>query len=528
MNGEPASLPGESDGALDEDDSSPPVDRRDVLRALGVAGLATVAGCASPGSPSSGGGGGSSGDGALNGATGSTEGSSRGTPPNGNANKTVNVSASAGTVTPGPNAESTNWLYGGSFPGQPIRVREGDVLRADVTNQLPEGTTVHWHGVPVPNSMDGVPGLTQKPIENGETFTYQYRAEPAGTYFYHSHVDLQLDRGLYGPLVIEEENPHVEYDRDYVVIFDDYLSGEPRPLSKSGGSSGNGGGMMGGGSNGGGMMGNQMGGGGGGPGGMMGDRRPPYVGLLANGRLPADPPRFEVREGERIRLRFVNASSATIFGVRTAGHRMNITHADGRPVEPTTVDSFVFGSGERYDAVVKADNPGVWEIRADAREGNEPPARGVLAYEGVSGSPRAPSSSGRRLRYNDLHAVDPLSLSGRPDRTFDLTLSGGMGRSYTWTIDGQTYPDADPLHISRGDHVRVRMTNHSPVPHPMHLHGHFFGFSDLVKDTVLVPGHMGSVTFDFRADNPGDWLFHCHNLYHLEAGMARVFSYTDG
>ncbi len=503
-------------------DPSPSVDRRTVLSALGAAGLATVAGCASQ-TPSGGGDGGSSGDGTPNGATGSTGGSSQGTPPNERADQTVNLTASAGTVTPGPDAKSTNWLYGGSFPGQPIRVREGDVLRADVTNELPEGTTIHWHGVPVPNEMDGVPGLTQKPIENGETFTYQYRAEPAGTYFYHSHVGLQLDRGLYGPLIIEEKDPHVEYDREYVVLFDDYLSGEPRPLSESGGSSGSGGGMMGGG--GGGMMSNQMGGGGGG--GMMGDRRPPYAGLLANGRLPANPPRFEVREGEKVRLRFVNASSATIFRVRTAGHRMNITHADGRPVEPTTVDSFIFGSGERYDAVIEADNPGVWEVRADAVDGSEPPARGVLAYEGASGSPRAPSSSGRRLGYDDLHAVDPLSLSGRPDRTFDLTLSRGGG-SYTWTIDGQVYPDADPLRINRGDHVRVRMTNHSPVPHPMHLHGHFFKFSDLVKDTVLVPGHMGSVTFDFRADNPGDWLFHCHNLYHLEAGMARVFSYTDG
>ena len=490
------------------DGSPPSVERRDVLRTLGAAGLTTVAGCESPEPPSDDGE--SGGDGTTNGATRSTGEPVQGTPPNGDADVTVNLSASAETVTPGPNAESTNWLYSRSFPGRPIRVREGDVLRVDVTNRLPERTTVHWHGVPVPNRMDGVPGLTQQPIANGETFSYRYRAEPAGTYFYHSHVGLQFDRGLYGPLIIEETDPHVEYDREYVVMFDDYLPRTPQPLSESGGSSG--GGMMGGGS---------------GDGGMMGDRRPPYAGLLANGRLPADPPRFEVREGERVRLRFVNASSATVFGVRTAGHRMTITHADGRPVEPTTVNSFVFGSGERYDAVVEADNPGVWEIRADALDGDESPARAVLAYAGASESPRAPAASGRQLSYGDLRAVNPLSLSGQPDRTFDLTLARGGG-SYTWTIDGQTYPDADPFRVSRGDHVRVRLTNHSPVPHPMHLHGHFFEFSNLVKDTVLVPGHMGSVTFDFRADNPGDWLFHCHNLYHLEAGMARVFTYADG
>jgi FtsP/CotA-like multicopper oxidase with cupredoxin domain len=498
------------------DDSSPTVGRRNLLRALSAAGVATVAGCSSRVSPNGGDGdGGSNGAGSTGGSSESERGDASRTPQSGDADQTVSVSASAGTVTPGPNEESTNWLYGGSFLGRPIRVREGDVLQVDVTNRLPEETTVHWHGVPVPNRMDGVPGLTQEPIEEGETFTYRYRAEPAGTYFYHSHVGLQLDRGLYGPLVIEERDPHVEYDREFVVVFDDYLSGEPRPLSESDRSAG---GPMGGGGPGGMMD--------GGPGGAMRDRRPPYAGLLVNGRLPDDPPRFEVREGERVRLRFVNASSATIFRVRTAGHRMNVTHADGRPVEPTTVDSFVFGAGERYDAVVEADNPGAWEIRADATGGTERPARAVLAYEGASGTPKTPSSSGRVLRYDDLRATNPLSLSGRPDRTFDLTLSAGGG-SYTWTIDGQAYPDADPLRVSRGDHVRVRLTNHSPVPHPMHLHGHFFQFSNLVKDTVLVPGHMGSVTFDFEADNPGDWLFHCHNLYHLEAGMAREVTYVD-
>ncbi len=95
-----------------------------------------------------------------------------------------------------------------------------------------------------------------------------------------------------------------------------------------------------------------------------------------------------------------------------------------------------------------------------------------------------------------------------------------------WTIDGQAYPDADPLAIGEGEYVRVRMVNRSPAIHPMHLHGHFFQVGDAVKDTVLVPPHGGQITFDFLADNPGDWLFHCHNVYHLERGMARVFEYV--
>jgi FtsP/CotA-like multicopper oxidase with cupredoxin domain len=223
----------------------------------------------------------------------------------------------------------------------------------------------------------------------------------------------------------------------------------------------------------------------------------------------------------------VNASSATAFRVGVAGHDLTVSHADGRPVDPVTVDSFVFGSGERYDAVVEATNPGAWEIRGRALDGNERPARAVLRYGDGSASPTTLDSWGRTLEYADLRAKRiPQELRGSPDRTFNLTLSPEMGGSYGWLIDGQSYPDADPLQIRKGEHVRVRMTNRSPVLHPMHLHGHFFRVGDAMKDTVVVPGRMGSVTFDFLADNPGDWLFHCHNLYHLEAGMARVVEYV--
>ncbi len=483
----------------------------------------------------------------------------------GPADATVDLTASPGTVRPGPSEAdaSRTWVYDGTFPGPELRVEEGEILRVDVANRLPEGTTIHWHGVPVPNAMDGVPGVTQEPIAAGSTFAYKFRAEPAGTYFYHSHVGLQLDRGLLGPLIVEEREPHVEYDREYTLVFDDYLVGDPQPASGSGGGGPGGtggmggadGGMhggaggMGGGTDGsgtgGGMDGSGMGGGpsGSGMGGtdggsMMGDRRPPYAGLLVNGRLPADSPTLPVSDGERVRLRFVNAASATAFRVRLAGHRLNVSHADGRPVEPVAVDEFVFGSGERYDAVVEADNPGAWELRADAVSGTERPARAVLRYDGRAGTPAAPRSGGRQLRYADLRAIEPLEgLDGTPDRTFDLTLSGAMGGmggmggmgetggSSAWLIDGQAYPDADPLTVREGEHVRVRVVNHSPVVHPMHLHGHFFRVGDAVKDTVRVPSHMGELTFDFVADNPGEWLFHCHTLYHLEAGMARVVRY---
>ncbi|SIR98110.1 Multicopper oxidase with three cupredoxin domains (includes cell division protein FtsP and spore coat protein CotA) [Haladaptatus litoreus] len=477
--------------------------RRTLLRGLGVAGLGTLAGCTSGSIPS----------------IDDEETVAPRTTVSGDPDVQATLTAAPGTVSPA-GSSARNWLYDESFPGSELRATEGDIVRVDLRNRLPEETTIHWHGLPVPNSMDGVPDVTQQPVEPDEAFTYKFRAEPAGTYFFHSHVGLQLDRGLSTPLVIEEKSPHVEYDREYTVVFDDYLTQPPEPLEESSNGGGSSGGMGGGGMGMGGM-------GGGGRGGMMGDLRPPYAGLLVNGRLPADPATFDVKQGERVRLRFVNASSATAFRVGVAGHELRVSHADGRPVEPVPVDSFVFGAGERYDAVVEATNPGAWEVRGQAVDGDERPARAVLRYGGASRNPTRLSSWGRTLQYGDLRAKRvPEKLRGSPDRTLDLTLSPEMGGSYGWLIDGQAYPDADPLQIQEGEHVRVKMTNRSPVLHPMHLHGHFFRVGDAMKDTVIVPGHMGSVTFDFLADNPGEWLFHCHNLYHLEAGMARVVKYV--
>ncbi|WP_435093272.1 multicopper oxidase family protein [Halorubrum sp. N11] len=468
--------------------SQRPLSRRRLLQVAGATGLGGLAGCAGqlPGS----------GDGARG----------REVPPRSTVtaepDTSVGLTAASGTVRPAPETSTTNWTYEGQFPGPELRVQEGDVLSVELTNDLQEETTIHWHGVPVANPVDGVPNVTQEPVAPGDTFTYKFRAEPAGTYFYHSHVGLQLDRGLLGPLIVGERDPHVEYDREYVVVVDDYLPGEPRLPSDGG-----------------------MGGGGG----MMGDVRPPYEGLLINGRLPENPQTFGVTEGERIRFRFINAGSATLFDVRIAGHEMTVTHADGRPVDPVDVDSFVFGAGERYDVVVEATNPGTWAVQADALDGDEPPARGVIEYESAGGErPQRPSPASTQLRYSDLRAVSSLDgVSGDPDRTFDLTLSPGRDQSYTWTIDGQAYPDADPLRIRPDEHVRIRMTNQSPVVHPMHLHGHFFRVGDAIKDTVLVPSHRGQVTIDFHADNPGRWFFHCHNLYHLDAGMARVVRYVE-
>lgn len=411
--------------------------------------------------------------------------------------------AEIGEVDLGPLGPYRTWLYNGRFPGEEIRVAEGEGLRVVLENRLPEPTTVHWHGVPVPNPMDGVPGVTQEPVEPGGSFVYDFVGQPAGSYMYHSHFALQLDRGLLGPLIIEERSPHIDYDREYTVVLDDLLLGEPRLVE--------------------GRRSMMMG---------MGSAGPEYAAFLINGRPPADPAVLEVRRGERVRLRLINPASQTTFRVALAGHRMRVIHADSRPVEPVEVDAVRIGMGERYDVVVDADSPGAWNLVASSVERQTGAGRAVVNY--VDASANAPPegqtpsgiSAGRLLTTEDLTGTEPEARESRnPDRTFDLTLSSRM-MSDGWFIDGQSFPDAEPLEIHQGERVRVRMTNRSMMLHPMHLHGHFFRVGNALKETVIVPPHMGRVTFDFTADNPGDWLFHCHNLYHMEAGMARVFRYA--
>lgn len=264
--------------------------------------------------------------------------------------------------------------------------------------------------------------------------------------------------------------------------------------------------------------------------GMMGGQVPPYEALLVNGHGPEEPPTFEVQQGERVRLRLLNPSSATTFRFAIGGHRLSVTHADGRPVEPVEVDSLRIGMGERYDVIVEANDQGTWPIAAATVEGDSAPARAVLKYRGSrmerppEGLPRG-LRGGRRLRYDDLQSVETLS-AGQADRSFDLTLSGGMMMQRGWTINGARYPDAPPLEIREGERVRFQMVNRSMMLHPMHLHGHFFRVGNALKDTVLVDPHMGREAFTFEADNPGRWFFHCHNLYHLESGMAREVRYA--
>lgn len=415
------------------------------------------------------------------------------------------------------------WTYGDGIPGPVIRTTAGDLLRVELTNQLPTDTSVHWHGIALSNDMDGVPDITQRPIDAGSQFTYEFTTPDPGTYFFHPHTGVQLDRGLYGVLVVDDPHESGQYDQEWIAVLDDWIDGTGQTpdevLDSLTSMSG-------------------MGHDGMGDGGMMSMERfrSPYLGgagdvdyplYLINGRAPESPDAFRGKPGQRARIRIINAGSDTAFRVALGGHRMTVTHSDGFAVKPVATDAILIGMGERYDVTVELGD-GVFPLVASA-EGKGGAGLAVVRT-GAGSLPAAegaPSELNRRvLTGTDLTAPDDVRLTSRPvARRLDVVAAGAM-MPYRWTINGKRFPDHEPLLIAPGERVRVRFRNTSRMFHPMHLHGHTFGLADggARKDTVIVRPRQ-TIGVDVEADNPGQWALHCHNIYHAETGMMTVLSY---
>jgi FtsP/CotA-like multicopper oxidase with cupredoxin domain len=402
----------------------------------------------------------------------------------------------------------------GQYPGPEIRLREGSLLRIEVENTLSnEPTSIHWHGLLLPASMDGVPDVSIFPIPPKRVFVYEYPLLQSGTYWYHSHWRLQEQIGMAGPFVIEAKDEPLRVDDDVVVFLGDWLHRSPyatlealkknaKPMAM---------------------------------GAKIADRKPDqadvqYDAFLLNGRASRDPWTYTARPGERIRLRIVNAAASTYFRLLLDGHPLTITHADGQAVEAVEVDHLQIGMAESYDAVVTLSGSGSYTLHAVAIDGSGQ-AIGILHTPDTTAKPNLamPTFGGNELSYRNLRALAPTTLPPGPVRPLTLALQGNMAE-YVWMINGQVYPKSDPLVISRGDRVQIELRNETSMSHPMHLHGHFFrvlqgaGERAPLKHTVSVAPRE-TVRIEFTADNPGRWFFHCHNLYHLEAGMARVFEY---
>ncbi|MEJ7927769.1 copper resistance system multicopper oxidase [Sphingobium sp. AN641] len=501
----------------------------------------------------------------------------------------------------------------GSLPAPLIRLREGQRARIAVTNSLAEDSSIHWHGLLVPFQYDGVPGVSFPGIAPGATFTYDFPVRQAGTYWYHSHSNMQEAMGLYGAIVIDPAGgERVSAQREHILVLSDWSFAHPhrllRRLKQQGGYYNRQRQTV---------------------GGLLEGRDQPLgeridwaamrmdptdisdvtgavYSFLVNGHDSAGNWTGLFAPGERVRLRIVNASAMTNFNIRLPGLAMTVVQADGQDVAPVETDELQIAIAETYDVIVHPVEDRAYALVAEAvdRSGQcratlaprmgmaaaVPPIRrrplltmrdmgmdhaapamdgmdhaamghaaaapmdhGAMTMRDPAAAPQVLLGPGvamlspmpvdrtgdrptgleqvshRVLTYRDLRAATPNPDVRRPARKIALHLTANMER-YMWSFDGVKYSDgAEPIAMRLGERLRMTLINDTMMPHPIHLHGHFFelvtGAQDDAakprKHTVnVLPG--GKVSFDLTADAPGDWAFHCHMLLHMHSGMFRV------
>jgi FtsP/CotA-like multicopper oxidase with cupredoxin domain len=412
------------------------------------------------------------------------------------------------------------WGFNGSAPGPALRYRKGDKVSILVSNGLSVDTAVHWHGVRVPNVMDGVPFVTQDPIKPGGQMLYEYALRDSGTYWYHPHQSSfeQVPRGLYGAYIVEESKP-IEVDRDLVWLLSDVKLGPDGQQVEDYGR------IL--------DLANE---------GRIGNQ------VLVNGQAAGANQTLSVRTGERIRLRLINAASARIFRLTLAGHVMSVIAFDGQAVEPHAIEQVNLGPGMRIDLVIDClqKSGAVFSLTDTGHRGAGEIAR--FAYSDEKALRGKPLGAPMRLAPNDLTPPDPKraqdhyivfqggmrgapvigKVDGQPAKIPELMEKYGLAWTMNYTAQHEHALMHEPLfNFREGEHIVMHLINDTDFAHPMHLHGHFFRVLAINgqktrfqewRDTVLM-GPRESVDIAFVADNPGEWMFHCHILDHAAGGM---------
>ena len=517
----------------------------------------------------------------------------------------------------------------GSIPGPTLEFNEGDLAIINVTNKMDEETSVHWHGLILPNFYDGVPYLNTPPIEPGETFQYRIPINQSGTYWYHSHTMLQEQKGVYGSIIIQPKEKTLDYDKDLIVMLSDWTNEKPLnvlrnlkrgnewyqvkkgtsvPLSRVIKEGALGAQFK--------FWRDRMGG--------VDIADIYYPAFLINGKKRAEYPEF--KPGEKLRLRFINAAASTYYWMDFGGGNPKIVSTDGIDVEPVHKSRFLFGIAETYDVIVTIPE-GTLEITATTQDGSgntsirlgsgklypaaiidrpdkvemmkqmakmdmkmgAPAMVGnqkkktpevLMQKYGMKMDDKKPMKDGKMnmgytmemkknsmsMNHNETmdkmndHISHDLSKMKKDSSVFDystrktyfnytilkakektthkadipvnnilLNLTGNMQR-YIWSMNGVPLSETDNIKIKGGELTRITLNNITMMHHPMHLHGHYFrviienGERSPLKHTVNVPP-MQKVVIEFYNEEVGDWIFHCHVLYHMMGGMARVFSY---
>lgn len=493
----------------------------------------------------------------------------------------------------------------GQIPAPTLHFTEGDSAVIYVHNQLKTPTSMHWHGIVLPNQFDGVTYVTTAPILPNTTHLFTFPIVQNGTYWYHSH-DLMEQIGLYGAIVIhkKDNDPTIrtaDKQPEHVVLLSEWSNENPVEINrrlhvasdwyaiKKGTTQNYGEALLKG------HFGTKLV--------SEWKRMLPmdvsdiaYDRFLINGQTTQKQPQH--KNGEKVRVRLINGGASSYFWVQYAGGKMTVIASDGKDVEPVEVDRLIVGNGETYDVILSIpDNGMCYELKATPEDrtkfasiffgsgmemtvpempklnyfagmkmmngmmnmglkmdnmgmnmsaqqmdmnrvmypeitGGNKPMKG-MKMKGMDHSemPAAASGNLTTLNYAMLRSTEKTTLPDAPTKELRFELTGNMNR-YVWTMDNKTMAESDMILIKQGENVRIILRNSSMMRHPMHLHGHFFrvlnGQGDYapLKNTLdIMP--METDTLEFAASESGDWIFHCHILYHMAAGMSRVFSYEN-
>jgi len=407
---------------------------------------------------------------------------------------------------------TTVWAFDNIVPGTMLRTKQGETISMRFQNDLPEGSSVHWHGIRIDNKMDGVPGLTQELVQPEASFDYKFVVPDAGTYWYHSHNRSweQMAKGLYGPLIVEEHNPP-DVDRDEVMVIDDWRLSDDAQISANFGS----------------MMDHSHGG-----------RQGNWI--TVNG-IGMDKASLQVKQFERLRLRLINVANAQVFTLSLQGLNAWLVALDGQPLEKVQLltGNITLAPAQRVDLIVDVmEKSGtVGELSFNSRGKNIPffkfPVNGEQRKKIMAQPGPLPANSVPKITNLDKVPITELLMEGGAMggmrsaiyKGKELTTRELVKEGMIWSFNGVVgMTDKPLLEVKRNETVRIQIINETSWPHAMHLHGHHFrqihkdGKQGPLRDTLLL-NRGERMNIAFVADNPGNWLLHCHMLEHQASGM---------
>ncbi len=407
-------------------------------------------------------------------------------------------------VAPGKFFKTTG--FNGSTPGPLLRLKEGKPVSIQVINELDRQDIVHWHGLKIPSLVDGASEEGSPMVDGHASRLYSFTPEPSGTRWYHTHTMAGRDlsratySGEFGFLYIDPKSEPGAFDQEHFLAFhewDGYMTT-----------------------------------------GAEGDNtlNVAYKYFTINSHPLGLGEPLRLKSGQRIMLRMLNASATVHRRIAFSGHRFRVVALDGNLLpNPIDADILELGPAERIDALVEMNNPGVWILGATIDHDREKGLGIVVEYANQTGTPNwtPPSTATWDYRVFGRTGPHPMSTAKSIPLVFEKKWAGNNWVDH-WTVNGKSYPKTDPIPVSANQTYRLVFDNRSNEAHPLHLHRHTFELVEVegtptsgIRKDVVVIGPNKTLTVEFKADNPGPTLFHCHQQMHMDYGFMTLLQYNQ-